>query len=142
MKAEVVRHAGRDPKNNPRFVVTNLPHTPEHVYTIYRQRGDVENRIKELKAGLALDRLSCSRFLGNQFRLLLSAAAYILVQALRLHAAGTPCATAQATTLRERVLKVAVWVTRSVRRIVLHFPTSFPWQSEWWQIACAVGARP
>src|SRR6059036_3471520 len=142
MKAEVVRHAGRDPKHNPRFVVTNLPHTPEHVYTIYRQRGDVENRIKELKAGLALDRLSCSRFLGNQFRLLLSAAAYILVQALRRHAAGTPCATAQATTLRERVLKVAVWVTRSVRRIVLHFPTSFPWQSEWWQIACAVGARP
>jgi hypothetical protein len=55
-------------------------------------------------AGLALDRLSCSRFLGNQFRLLLTAAAYILVQAL--HAAGTSCATAQATTLRERLLKV------------------------------------
>jgi hypothetical protein len=50
MKAEVVRHADRAPKNNPRFVVTNLPHTPEHVYTIYRQRGDVENRIKELKS--------------------------------------------------------------------------------------------
>jgi hypothetical protein len=64
------------------------------------------------------------------------------VQALRLHAAGTACATAQAPTLRERVLKVAVWVTRSVRRIVLHFPTAFPWQAEWWQIACAVGARP
>jgi Transposase DDE domain group 1 len=142
MKAEVVRHADRDPKNNPRFAVTNLPHAPEHVYTIYRQRGDVENRIKELKAGLALDRLSCSRFLGNQFRLLLTAAAYILVQAFRLHAAGTPCATAQATTLRERLVKVAVRVTQSVRRIVLHFPISFPWQPEWWQIACAVGARP
>jgi Transposase DDE domain group 1 len=102
----------------------------------------VENRIKELKAGLALDRLSCSRFLGNQFRLLLTAAAYILVQAFRLHAAGTPCATAQATTLRERLVKVAVRVTQSVRRIVLHFPISFPWQPEWWQIACAVGARP
>ena len=63
-------HPGRAPKNNPRFVVTNLPHTPEHVYTLYRARGDVENRIKELKAGLALDRLSCSRFLANQFRLL------------------------------------------------------------------------
>src|SRR5262249_44194331 len=63
------------PKNNPRFVVTNLPHTPEHVYTIYRQRGDVENRIKELKAALALDRLICSRFLGNKFRLLLTVAA-------------------------------------------------------------------
>jgi hypothetical protein len=51
IKAEVVRHPGRTPKNNPRFVVTNLPHTPEHVYTIYRARGDVENRIKELKDG-------------------------------------------------------------------------------------------
>jgi DNA-directed RNA polymerase subunit N (RpoN/RPB10) len=142
MKAEVVRHPGRAPKNNPRFVVTNLPHTPAHVYAIYRQRGDAENRIKELKDGLALDRLSCSRFLGNQFRLLLTAAAYVLVQALRLHAAGTACATAQATTLRERLLKVAVWVERSVRRIVLHFPAAFPWRSEWRHIACAVGASP
>lgn len=142
IKAEVVCHPGRPPKSNPRFVITNLPQTPEHVYAIYRARGDVENRIKELKAGLALDRLSCSRFLGNQFRLLLTLAAYILVQALRDHAAGTACAAAQVTTLRERLLKVAVWVERSVRRIVLHFPASFPWQPTWRQIACAVGATP
>jgi hypothetical protein len=142
IKAEVVCHPGRPPKNNPRFVVTNLPHTPQHVYEIYRARGDVENRIKELKAGLALDRLSCSRFVGNQFRLLLTLAAYILVQALRGHAAGTACATAQDTALRERLLKVAVWVERSVRRIVLHLPTSFPWQPTWRQVACAVGATP
>jgi len=142
MKAEVVCHPGRPPKNNPRFVVTNLALTPAHVYQVYRERGDLENRIKELKEGLALDRLSCSRFLGNQFRLLLTAAAYILVQALRLHAAGTACATAQATSLRDRVLKVAVWIERSVRRIVLHFPASFPWQPTWRQIACAVGATP
>ena len=142
MKAEVVRHPGRAPKNNPRFVVTNLALTPIHVYQVYRERGDVENRIKELKDGVALDRLSCSRFLSNQFRLLLTAAAYILVQALRLHAAGTAWATAQATTLRERVLKVAVWVERSVRRIVLHFPAAFPWRPTWRQLACAVGATP
>ena len=142
IKAEVVCHPGRPPKNNPRYVVTNLPHTPQHVYEIYRARGDVENRIKELKAGLALDRLSCSRFVGNQFRLLLTLAAYILAQALRGHAAGTAWATAQVTTLRERLLKVAVWVERSVRRIVLHLPTSFPWQPTWRQLACAVGATP
>jgi len=140
LKAEVVCHPGRTPKNNPRFVATNLSHTPAHVYALYCARGDVENRIKELKAGVALDRLSCSRFLGNQFRLLLTLAAYILVQALRLHATGTACATAQVTTLRERLLKVGVWIERSVRRIVLHFPTSFPWQPTWRQLACAVGA--
>jgi len=142
IKAEVVRHAGRSPKNNPRFVVTNLPHTPPHVYAIYCARGDVENRIKELKDGLALDRLSCSRFLGNQFRLLLTLAAYILVQALRDHAAGTACAAAQVTTLRDRLVKVAVWIERSVRRIVLHLPTAFPWLPTWREIACAVGATP
>jgi hypothetical protein len=142
IKAEVVRHPGRPPKNNPRFVVTNLPHTPQHVYEIYCARGDVENRIKELKTGLALDRLSCSRFLGNQFRLLLTLAAYILVQTLRDHAAGTACAAAQVTTLRDRLVKVAVWIERSVRRIVMHFPTTFPWLPTWREIACAVGATP
>ena len=64
------------------------------------------------------------------------------MQALRLAAARPACATAQATTLRERVLTVAVWIERSVRRIVLHLPASFPWRLTWRQIACAVGATP
>ena len=140
IKAEVVRHPGRAPKNNPRFVVTNLPDAPETVYHRYCQRGDVENRLKELHHGLELDRTSCSRFLANQFRVLLTLAAYILFQELRRRAAGTACADAQVTTLRERLLKLAVWVERSVRRIVLHFPMTFPWFPTWRQLACAVGA--
>src|SRR6202795_1230488 len=112
MKAEVVRHPGRDPKNNRRFVVTNLPHTPAHVYALYCARGDMENRLKELHHGLELDRTSCSRFLANQFRVLLTLAAYVLFQELRRRAAGTACAEAQVTTLRERVLKLAVWGER------------------------------
>jgi Transposase DDE domain group 1 len=84
IKAEVVRHPGRDPKNNPRFVVTNLPHAPRTVYEqIYCQRGDVENRLKELHHGLEMDRTRCSRFLANQFRVLLTLAAYILFQELQ-----------------------------------------------------------
>jgi hypothetical protein len=142
IKAEVVRHPGRAPKNNPRFVVTNLPDPPEAVYWLYCQRGDVENRLKELHHGLEMDRTSCSRFLANQFRVLLALAAYILFQELRCRAAGTSCADAQVTTLRERLLKVAVWVERSVRRIVLHFPRTFPWLAPWRQIARAVGATP
>ncbi len=141
IKAEVVRHPGRDPKNNPRFVVTNLPDPPEAVYWLYCQRGDVENRLKELHHGLEMDRTSCSSFLANQFRVLLALAAYILFQDLRRRAAGTTCADAQVTTLRERLLKIAVWVERSVRRIVLHFPLSFPWLSTWRELARAVGAK-
>jgi hypothetical protein len=142
IKAEVVWHPGRAPKNNPRFVVTNLADPPELVYAIYRVRGDMENRLKELHHGVALDRTSCERFKANQFRVLLSTAAYVLFQLLQLHAQGTACAGAQVSTLRERLLKLAVWVERSVRRIVLHLPTDFPWRTTWQRIALAVGAVP
>ena len=140
IKAEVVRHPGRAPKNNPRFVVTNLAAPPQTVYEFYCGRGDVENRLKELHHGLELDRTSCSRFLANQFRVLLTLAAYILFQELRRRAAKTACADAQVTTLRERLIKLAVRVERSVRRIVLHLPTTFPWLTTWRQVARAVGA--
>ena len=140
IKAEVVRHPGRAPKNNPRFVVTNLPGPPQAVYEFYCGRGDMENRLKELHHGLELDRTSCSRFLANQFRVLLTLAAYILFQELRRRAAKTACADAQVTTLRERLIKLAVRVERSVRRIVLHLPTTFPWLTTWRQVARAVGA--
>jgi Transposase DDE domain group 1 len=140
IKAEVVRHPGRAPKNNPRFVVTNLPHKPERVYAIYCERGDMENRIKELKAGLAMDRTSCSRFAANQLRLLLSAAAFVLFQTLQTYAHGTALADAQVGTLRDRLLKVAVWIERSARRIVLHLPQSFPWLAPWRQLAAVIGA--
>jgi hypothetical protein len=142
IKAEVVRHPGRAPKNNPRFVVTNLPDAPEAVYQVYCGRGDVENRLKELHHGLEMDRTSCSHFLANQFRVLLTLAAYVLFQELRRRAARTACADAQVTTLRERLIKLAVWVQRSVRRIVLHFPAAGPWLPTWWHLARAVGATP
>src|SRR5713101_5784461 len=142
IKAEVVRHPGRDPKNNPRFVVTNLADDPEAVYQFYCGRGDVENRLKELHHGLEMDRTSCAKFLANQFRVLLTLAAYVLFHELRRRAAGTTCAEAQVTTLRERLLKLAVWVECSVRRIVLHMPATFPWLPTWRRIARAVGATP
>ena len=137
-----MRHPGREPKNNPRFVITNLAAAPEAVYQVYRERGDMENRLKELHHGLELDRTSCHRFTANQLRVLLTAAAYILFQTLQAHAQGTAWADAQVSTLRERLLKLAAWVERSVRRIVLHLPTTHPWLTSWQQIAVAVGAAP
>jgi DDE family transposase len=142
IKAEVVRHPGRGPKNNPRFVVTNLADAPETVYQLYCGRGDMENRLKELHHGLAMDRTSCHRFLANQFRVLLTVAAYILFQTLQAEARGTACADAQVTTLRERLIKLAAWVERSVRRIVLHLPTTYPWLMTWRHLALRVGAAP
>ncbi len=51
MKAEVVRHSAGAPNNNPRFVVTNLADAPPAVYELYCQRGNMENRLKELACG-------------------------------------------------------------------------------------------
>ncbi|MDF0676987.1 MAG: IS1380 family transposase [Nitrospira sp.] len=142
IKAEVVRRPGRDPKCNPRFVVTNLREAPATVYAVYCQRGEMENRLKELHNKLALGRTSCSRFWANQFRVLLTTAAYVLLQDLRRRAQGTACATAQVATLRERLLKLAVWVERSVRRLVLHLPQCASWGDTWRRVAIAVGATP
>jgi Transposase DDE domain group 1 len=141
-KAEVVRLAGREPKDNERFVVTNLRQSPKRVYAIYTDRGDAENRIKELKCDLAIDRTSCSRFLANQFRVLLTAAAYVLMQELRLRARHTDCARAQVGTLRTRLLKLAAWVEVSVRRIVLHLPRRFPGRRSWTWIAARLSGVP
>jgi hypothetical protein len=65
----------------------------------------------------------------------LTAAAYALMQELRARATGTRCERAQVSTLRERLLKLGVWVSCSVRRIVLHLPQSAPWRSDWCRIA-------
>jgi len=142
IKAEVVRLAGREPRDNPRFVITSLRQTPRFVYErVYCARGDIENRIKELHDGLQIGRTSCGRFWANQLRVLLTAAAYVLMQELRLRAARTACARTQVTGLRERLLKLGVQVVVSVRRIVLHLPTSTPDLHVWRHIALALGAR-
>jgi Transposase DDE domain group 1 len=142
-KAEVVRLAGREPRDNVRVVVTNLRQTPRFVYEqVYCARGDIENRIKELHDGLEIGRTSCCRFWANQLRVLLTAAAYVLMQELRLRAARTACAHAQVTGLRARLLKLGVHVVVSVRRIVLHLPTSTPDLDAWRHISLALGACP
>jgi hypothetical protein len=140
-KAEVVRQPGKEPKDNPRFLITNLKQKPQWIYEqVYCERGDVENRIKELHHGLEIDRTSCSKFWANQFRVLMTAAAYVLMQELRLRAARTDCARAQVGILRERLLKLGARVVVSVRRVVIHLPVSFPFRSSFRQIALAFGA--
>jgi hypothetical protein len=142
IKAEVVQLAGRTPRDNARFVITTLTRTPRFVYEeIYCLRGDIENRIKELHDGLQIGRTSCTTFWANQLRVHLTAAAYVLMQELRLQAAGTACARAQVTRLRERLLKLSAHIVVSVRRIVLHFPTSTVEVDAWRHIASALGAR-
>ena len=75
-----------------------------------------------------------------QFRALMTAAACVLMQELRLRARGTGCARAQIGTLRLRLLKLGAWVESSVRRVVLHLPDGAPFADDWRRIAVSVGA--
>lgn len=128
---------------NPRFVVTSLEGVrPDWLYHAYIQRGASENWIKDLKNALAADRLSCSRFAANAFRLLLHSAAYVLMHALRTHlAAYAPrLATAQFDTLRLRLLKVAAIVSQSARRILVRLPHVFPFAAAFHDLAFALNA--
>jgi hypothetical protein len=122
---------------NARFVVTNLPQPRQWLYDdLYCQRGEMENRIKEQQLGLFADRTSCHEFLANQFRVLLSAAAYLLIETLRRTAlAETELAQAQVPTLRNKLLKIGGRIIVSVRRIVLHLASGYPMQNLFRQIA-------
>jgi hypothetical protein len=140
IKAEVGRAEGKKPKDNPRFVITNMKQSSQWLYEeVYCQRGEIENRIKELH-DLQIDRTSCNDFWANQLRVLLTAAAYVLMQELRLKAAHSCCARAQVWTLRERLLKLGARVLVSVRRVVVHLPASFPFLPTFRQVALALGA--
>ena len=77
-KAEAMEQA-----TNRRFVVSTRPDAPKELYEFYAKRGQSENWIKDFKVHIRADRLSCHRFIANQFRLLLHAAAYWLMDALR-----------------------------------------------------------
>jgi len=116
---------------NNRFVVTNLPGDPEDLYDlIYCRRGEMENRIKEQQLGLFADRTSCHAFKANQFRLILSSAAYLLMEGIRrLGLYRTELARAQVQTIRLKLFKVAARVKQSVRRVVFHLATGYPYRT-------------
>lgn len=112
--------------SNPRYVVTNLGHEPEEVYDFYIQRGDSENRIKELKLDLGSGRTSCHRFSANCFRLLMHAAAFILMTLVRQMLAGTELARCTMGQIRLKLLKIAAILERRTRRILLRLPRGHP----------------
>jgi hypothetical protein len=147
---------------NRRFVVTNRPGAellPGPTYDAYVQRGDSENRNKEIKCGLAMDRLSDHRFCANYFRLYLHAAAMNLLVRLRRFIAEPPAPAEAPPTEAERqrqfrarrrqdplgeghpctwrllVIKVAAEVAVSVRRVVVRLSSSWPHQ-RWYRRVC------
>lgn len=115
---------------NVRFLVTNRKGRARDIFDWYEQRGQAENFIKELKNDLSADRLSCSKYRANAFRLQLYATAYnLLVLFRRLVPCGTQLARATVSTIRLRLLNVGARVKHTARRLWFHLATGWPGRS-------------
>jgi len=115
---------------NPRFIITNLQGDSQQLYEkVYCARGNMENRIKEVQLALFSDRTSCHQWWPNQLRLLFSSLAYLLLERLRaLTLQGTELMTAQAQTLRLKLLKIGGVITKNTRRIRLMLSSHYPFR--------------
>jgi hypothetical protein len=131
MKAEVLAKG-----TNTRFVVTTRTDPePATIYAWYVDRGETENWIKDLKAGCFAHRLSCHRFWANQVRLLLHAAAYVLLDTIRSWLVGTQVARMTLETVRLRLLKIGGWVREYRTKVRLRLSSHHPTEGWWYALA-------
>lgn len=128
-----------DKGSNPRFILTNIVGDAQQIYDRrYCQRGEMENRIKE-QMMLFADRVSAHRWWPNQWRLLLSALAYTLMEALRrLALAGTALAQASCATIRTKLIKIGAVVITKLTVIRLHLSSHHPLQELFCQVRAAL----
>ena len=134
-KVEAIEGAiNREPKKNPRFVVTSLSvnkYDDDYIYeTLYCARGEAENRIKEQQLDLFADRTSARTMRANQMRLWLSTFSYIVVSEIRrLGLAATSMARATCGTIRLKLFRLAARFHRSARRFYVALSTRCPHQN-------------
>jgi len=126
---------------NTRFVVTTSTAPPLAVYDRYVDRGESENWIKDFKRACHGDRLSDHRFAANQFRLLLHAAAYWLLDTLRRWLLRTGVERLQLDTLRLRLLKIGGVVREWLTHVRLHLAARHP-AEPLWQLLASRPNRP
>jgi hypothetical protein len=124
---------------NTRFVLTTRNDEPNALYEFYARRGEAENWIKDLKLHVKADRLSCHRFVANQFRLLLHAAAYWLMDALRRKLIERGSRRMQLDTLRLGLIKIGGRVRELMTKVRLHLASGHPGQSLWHALLGAFG---
>jgi hypothetical protein len=159
---------------NRRFIVSNRPGARvllEPAYDDYAMRGESENRNKELKGDLAMDRLSDHRFKANYFRLYLHAAALNLLVRLRREVAAAPAGPSEGVptealqgadrkqyqlrrrredplgegqpwTWRTLLIKVAARVIESGRQVLVLLSDSWPHLGYYRRVSAHVSGRP
>ena len=125
---------------NTRFVVTTRRTAdPKELYEFYARRGESENWIKDFKLHVKADRLSCHRFVANQFRLLLHAAAYWLMDALRRKLIDSGARRMQLDTLRLLLIKIGGRVRELSTKVRLHLATGHPGRHSWHTLSRTFG---
>lgn len=125
---------------NVRFIITNFETTRRQwLYeTGYCGRGAMELMIKELKNHLFSDRLSCSDFGANQFRLFLHSMAYILMHAMRdSMLRNTSYARSQFDSIRLHFLKISARVIEMTTKIKIHVAGSYTLKDEFTRMLIA-----
>lgn len=133
-KAEVMEKG-----TNTRFVVTTRTEEPKDLYEFYAGRGEGENWIKDFKLHIKADRLSCQRFIPNQFHLLLHAAAYWLLDALRRKLVSGGARRTQLDTLWLLLIKIGGRVRELLTKVRLHLASGHPGQDLWHALSGAFG---
>ncbi|HZB10975.1 MAG TPA: IS1380 family transposase [Rubrobacter sp.] len=122
----VYKAEAMDKGTNTRFVVTTRYDAPKELYEFYARRGESENWTKDFKVHVRAERLSCHRFVANQFRLLLHAAAYWLMDALRRKLIESAARRMQLDTLRLGLIKIGGRVKVLATKVRLHLATGHP----------------
>jgi hypothetical protein len=133
-KAEVMEQG-----TNRRFVLTTRSDQPKALYEFYARRGEAENWMKDFKVHVKADRLSCHRFIANQFRLLLHACAYWLMDILRRKLIERGALRMQLDTLRLSLIKIGGRVRELMTKVRLHLASGHPGQSLWHALSGAFG---
>lgn len=96
----------------------------------YCARGAAELRIKDHKTYLLSDRMSCSSFYANQFRLFMHSAAYVLIHTLQKEILkGTEFCNATMKTIQLKIIKVATHVKILKSKVLIQLPVEF--YSKW-----------
>ena len=126
----VVKAEHNEKGANVRYVVTNIPQKVLRTQKLYKiaycQRGNAELRIKDHKE-LRSDKMSCTSFFANQFRLFLHSAAYVLLHTLQSECLkGTAFEKATFKTLREKLLKTTAQIIETKTKIKVIFPRDSP----------------
>jgi hypothetical protein len=114
---------------NIRYVVTDLwEYRTKALYEqLYCGRARMELNIKDHKTYLKSDRMSCSSFYANQFRLFLHSAAYVLMHTMQQNVLkSNDLAAVTIKTFRERFIKIAAHVRELKTKITVELPKSCP----------------